>query len=84
MRMLIVNESQQIVAVGFDPLASKLRVEFRGGRTYDYLGVTPDVFAAFVSAPSMGSYHARNIKALFDFERVQPDDEPEAPPPAAA
>jgi len=71
-RALTVSDSSNIEAVGYHAESSTLRVWFKGGRMYDYDGVSPDQFAAMVSAPSVGSYHARNIKPLHTCTRYQP------------
>jgi hypothetical protein len=36
--------STNVLAVGYDPLTSTLRVRFRRGGTYDYHGVNADLF----------------------------------------
>jgi len=37
--------SEAVAAVGYDAQARIMRVEFRGGGTYDYLDVEADLFA---------------------------------------
>lgn len=76
MRRLLVTDSSNIAAVGYDPTRSTLLVEFKGGRAYEYANVSPDFFAAFVSAPSIGEYHARNIRAVFAHRRLPPEEAP--------
>jgi len=79
-RALGVSDSGNIEAVGYHAESRTLRVWFKGGRVYDYADVSPDQFAAMVSAPSVGSHHARNIKPLHDCTRYQPDKGDADPP----
>lgn len=80
MRMLTVPDSQNVEAVGYDTAARTLRVMFKGGRTYDYSQVSAERFAALVSAPSIGEYHARNIRGTYDCLRVPSDVDADPPP----
>lgn len=45
---LIPVTSDNVTAVGYEPTSRTLRVAFRSGGTYDYLGVDPQVFESFL------------------------------------
>lgn len=57
-------ESSQIMAVGYEAETQTLAIQFKSGTraVYHYANVTPEDFAAFSSADSIGSYFYRNIK----------------------
>ncbi len=50
-------------------------LEFKGGRTYKYQNVSPQVYATFMEAPSKGQYLAKVIKPVCPCEEILP------PPP---
>lgn len=57
--------------VGYDETAQTLVVIFRdSGAKYAYFGFTPDDWAAFLSAPSLGRYYNASIKGSFECERI--------------
>lgn len=47
--------SSDIAAWGYDPLDSKLKIQFTTGRVYLYEGISPFEFEALMLAPSKGS-----------------------------
>lgn len=49
-------ERPRTVAAGYDPKNAVLRVTFRGGTTYEYLGPSPRQWSEFQRAPSPGRY----------------------------
>lgn len=49
--------SRNLSAIGYDPTRRELGLRFReSGKTYIYLDVSADEYAAFMSAESKGSY----------------------------
>ena len=78
-----VDQPSNIRESGYDPQNSIMRVRFKGGQLYEYVGVTAEMNDAFWAAPSKGSYHARIIKvgcpaSLVD-ERAPEEMLPEVP-----
>lgn len=63
--------STSVTSVGYDPAAQLLEVEFHTGRLYQYRGVTPDVHAQLLAAPSIGAYVAHHIKPNYPATEVQ-------------
>lgn len=57
--------STSISAAGYARKLSILRLRYSGGRTYDYLGVSPEVFQAFLAAPSKGQFVNWRIKPCY-------------------
>jgi hypothetical protein len=57
-----VDDSSHIAAAGYDHGQQVMRVEFKSGKQYDYHGVTPEIYGAFLEAPSQGEYHAKVIR----------------------
>lgn len=82
-------ESSQINAVGYDPETQTLAIQFKGwkgelGATYHYANVTPEDFAAFQGAESLGRHFGRHIKPFpekFPYTKVA--DKPSAQQEAA-
>lgn len=60
---------QSIAAAGWDE-PDVLYVEFRGGETYRYQGISRDVFDAFVESSSPGGFFHRSIRPYVRGERV--------------
>jgi hypothetical protein len=69
--------SNQVAAIGYDPLTKTLAVTFaRGpGTVYHYPNVEPKVHADFMAAESIGKFFGAHIKAL-PFKKFAP---PKAP-----
>jgi len=59
---MILVDSSNIEAVGYDESSSELHVRFRKGSTYCYRNVPPSIFEEFIAANSKGSYLNRIIK----------------------
>ena len=57
-----VHGSALIAADGWSRDGSILRIQFQGGKTYTYTGLTPEVRKAYESAPSKGKYFSQHIK----------------------
>jgi hypothetical protein len=57
-----VDGSSNIAAQGFDEDTGTLRVQFQSGKTYEYAGVTPDDYADFAGADSLGRALTQVIK----------------------
>lgn len=49
-------ERPRTIAAGYDPDNAIMRITFRNGVTYEYLGVSPRVWSTFQRAPSPGQY----------------------------
>jgi KTSC domain len=62
-------ESSSIAAAGYDTNRKILRLRYIGGTTYDYANVPPDVFAAFLDAPSHGQFVNWRIKPYYAYSR---------------
>ena len=64
-------KSSNIGQVGYDPETETLAVAFKAkdgsvGKPYLYPGVKPEQHTALVSADSIGSHFAQNIRGKFD------------------
>lgn len=55
--------SSTILTTTYDTVTNTLRVTFKNGRTYEYTGITGDIYDALVNAPSAGSYFNSMIKS---------------------
>lgn len=51
----------------YDPEMQSLTISFVNNAKYEYLNVPPDVWEAFLTAPSHGKFFAQYIKGKYDF-----------------
>ena len=65
--------STNVLDVGYDPLASTLRVRFRSGGTYDYYDVNPGLFEQMLQ-PHPGAASASSSRPILT--RRSPDRRP--------
>ncbi len=66
---MIYVDSSNVEAVGYDGDAHELHVQFVSGGSYIYYEVPQDVFDAFMSAASKGSFLNREIKGVYRFTK---------------
>ena len=57
-------ESTAIEAIGYDAATQTLEVKFLSGKVYEYAPVTPDLYQAFLAAPSKGAFFNEQIKGI--------------------
>lgn len=57
-------DSSNIKAIGYDPAARVMRVEFHHGGSYEHRDVGPAEHEALKSAPSVGSHYHRHFRAV--------------------
>jgi hypothetical protein len=62
--------SSKIRAVGYDPSAQVLEVEFNDGRVMAYRGVSPEVHRRFMAAPSPVSFFDDKIADEYPSQRL--------------
>lgn len=62
---LAAGKSSNIESIGYHPESQRMHVEFKGGRVYEFVGVTPEEHQAFITAKSIGSHFARQIRPRF-------------------
>lgn len=63
-------DSSNIERIGYDSNSSTLRIEFKSNRTYDYSNVPENIFHELKNAPSVGGYHAKNIKNFYSYTEI--------------
>ena len=63
--------SSNVRSIGYDSASSTLEVEFINDGLYQYFNVPGAVYAAFMRAPSKGSYLANHIKDRYRFRRLR-------------
>ena len=64
MRLTLV-ESSLILAIGYDKGTQVLEVVLRNELSYQYDGVPPEVYAAFMQAESKGKFFVENIRDAY-------------------
>jgi KTSC domain len=65
---IIMNavESSNISHIGYNPEHQYLRVNFKNGHEWLYVGVPAEVWAAFSASASKGSFLATRIKGFYE------------------
>lgn len=61
MEMIRVRSSA-ILAVGYDPGAQQMRIQFHEGHTYTFCRVPKSIFDGLLAAGSKGRYYDQNIR----------------------
>ena len=72
--------SSNLAAVGYDAIENVLYVQFKGNETiYQKHGVPIESYEAMMTASSIGSYYARNIKNQYSSKPIENAGEPIVP-----
>lgn len=61
--------SSNIKSIGYNLETKTLFVHFHKGDRYQYHEVSPETYAAFESAESVGRYHNKFIKGVYKFTK---------------
>lgn len=61
-----VEGSSAIVGRGYDASKGILAVQFKGGKVYNYAGVSPDVVDKMNKAESLGKFVSANIVGKYE------------------
>lgn len=61
-----IKGSSAITGQGYDAERGILAVQFKGGKTYHYEGVPPDLVDGMAKAESIGKFVAANVVGKFD------------------
>lgn len=69
MRMTPVDSSA-IASAGYDAGRRLLRLEYRNGRIYDYLNVSPEIYEDVLNADSAGEFVNLEVKPNYDCDEV--------------
>lgn len=64
MKLNPVNSSN-ITHVGYDAASQEMHIQFSSGKTYSYVGVSPEQHQALVNADSVGAHFAKAIRPNF-------------------
>ncbi len=66
--------STNIVSVGYDQAKKSLFVNFKNGTEYRYDEVPEEVFEELIGAESVGAFLNKQIKNVYEFEKIEPKD----------
>lgn len=64
-------ESSVILSIGYDDERRILKVRFRNGRVYYYLGVPESAYQSLITSSSIGKYFNEVIKPSYRVVRVR-------------
>lgn len=67
-------KSSNVAALGYHEPSKTLRVEFKGGKAYDYAGVERKAFEALRDAHSVGGHFAAHIRDAYPTTKVAPKE----------
>lgn len=67
---LTISTSSAIAAHGYDGASRTLEIQMRGGATYQYSDVPPDVYAKLKGAESLGKFFQANIKGKYTHAKL--------------
>ena len=59
--------SSSLQSVGYDERTQEMSVEFKSGRVYTYKGVPAHTYRNMLRAPSIGRFHANQVKDVYPF-----------------
>lgn len=62
--------SRAVEELGYDAASRSLRIHFRGGGTYDYLDVPPEVYAELLISAHPWTELGEHIKNSYRFRRL--------------
>ncbi len=68
---MIPVTSSNIEAIGHIPERLLLRVTFKSGQTWEYAGVTAEVFNRMLNAESVGKFFSASIRGHYEGKPVQ-------------
>lgn len=69
MERIAVNSSN-LASVGYDEPSQTLEVEFNHGGVYQYYDLPEQIYAALMSADSIGSYFSHNIRNVYPTQKI--------------
>lgn len=67
MDRLLINNSTNLISVGYDAASKTLEVEFQSGLVYQYYDVEESVYQDLMTADSKGQFFHDNILKEYDF-----------------
>ncbi|MNC06985.1 hypothetical protein D3C75_545120 [compost metagenome] len=59
-------QSSNLAAVGYDEASKTLHVQFKNGAVWEYTEVPAEEYQALMSADSIGSHYAKNVKKKYE------------------
>ncbi|HEY9825974.1 MAG TPA: KTSC domain-containing protein [Stenomitos sp.] len=68
--LMLEVSSSNVRAIGYNPDAKVLYVDFHSGSRYAYADVPPEMHDEFIVAPSIGGFFCHNIKGSFKSSRL--------------
>jgi len=63
-------QSSNIASIGYDEPSATLEIEFSNGSIYQYFGVSIQVHAELVGAPSVGQAFVSTVRGVYPFART--------------
>lgn len=64
-------DSSNVLEIGYDDYDGVLYVRFLNGALYYYEGVPPEVWDAFLYAPSKGKFVHTDLKNVYPYGRME-------------
>lgn len=67
---LIPVQSSNVGSIGYSEEEALLVCQFLDGAIYEYYNVPESIYQRWLTAPSKGKFHWRNIRDVFEYQRV--------------
>jgi len=65
MKETFIPKSDHIAEVSYDGDDRTMTITFQDGRSYEYAGVSQDVYLQMQRAPSVGSFFHRHVRGVY-------------------
>lgn len=65
--------SSNIAAIGYDPEAREMHVQFKSGGIWIYADVPPEAHEEFASAESVGKHFHAHVRSKFESRKFEPE-----------
>lgn len=72
MKLVPVENSSNVKAVGYNPQTREMRVQFIGGAIYAHADVSAIKHAEFVTSKSKGQHYHDNFRGKHDVRKLTP------------
>ena len=70
MKLIPIENSSNIKAVGYDPERREMRVQFVGGQIYTHADVPVIAHAKFIASPSKGSHYHDHFRGKYGVKKM--------------
>lgn len=70
MKLIPVENSSNVQAIGYDPQSREMQVQFKGGAIYTHANVPVIEHAKFVASESKGTHYHNQFRSKYDVKKL--------------